>query len=52
MKDKFKDFFKKNKKKCITTVLVIVAAIAYAFFDCEIDTDKITNIICNFVGGC
>ena len=52
MKDKLKEYFKKNKKKCITALLVVVAGIAYACFDYEVDTDKIASVICNFIGGC
>lgn len=52
MKEKFKEYFKKNKKKCITALLVIVAGVVYAFCDYEIDTEKVSSVICNFIGGC
>lgn len=49
-KEKAKGFFKNNKKKCIFALLVIVAAIAYIFFDVDLNVDSLVEKICNFVG--
>lgn len=49
-KEKAKGFFKNNKKKCIFALLVIVSAVAYIFFDVDLNVDSLVEKICNFVG--
>lgn len=49
-KEKAKGFFGKHKMACVSAVLVVVAFVAYVFFDYEIDIEQITNRICSFIG--
>ena len=51
-KQKAKEFIKNNKKKCILAALVVVAGIAYVFFDVDLNTDAIADKICLLIGGC
>lgn len=51
-KEKTQGFVKNNKKKLIAAGLLIVAGVAYVFFDYDLNVDKVTEIICNFIGGC
>ena len=51
-KEKAKEFVKNNKKKCIVAALVVVAGIAYIFFDVDMNVDKVTDIVCGWIGGC
>lgn len=46
---KLKEFFSKNKKKCVTAGVVIIAGVAYCI-GADIDMDSIINTICKFVG--
>ena len=49
-KETAKGFFKNNKKKCIFALLVVVAAVAYIFFDVDLQVDSITDKICALIG--
>ncbi|MBO7694938.1 MAG: hypothetical protein J6T10_20160 [Methanobrevibacter sp.] len=46
---KLKEFYGKNKKKCITAGVVVVAGIAYCV-GADINIDTVVTAICNFVG--
>ena len=46
---KLKEFYSKNKKKCITAGVVIIAGIAYCA-GADINIDTVVATICNFVG--
>lgn len=49
MWNKLKEFFGKNKKKCVTAIIVVVAAIFYCFFGSELDQDKAIELLCKIV---
>lgn len=51
-KEKAKEFIKNNKKKCILAGLVVVAGVCYVFFDYDLNTDKVAEVICSWIGGC
>lgn len=51
-KQKAKEFLKNNKKKFICAGLVIVAGVAYTFFDIDLNVDSIADKICLLIGGC
>lgn len=51
-KQKAKEFLKNNKKKCILALLVVVAGLAYTFFDYELNIDKVADVVCSWIGGC
>lgn len=46
---KLKEFYGKNKKKCITAGVVVIAGIAYCL-GADINIDVITETICRVVG--
>lgn len=45
---KLKEFYDKNKKKCITAGVVVVAGISYCL-GADINIDTVVTAICNFV---
>lgn len=49
-KEKAKGFFGKHKMACVSAVLVVVAFVAYVFFDYEIEVEPIAQKICSFIG--
>lgn len=46
---KLKEFYAKNKKKCVTAGVVIVAGVAYCI-GADINIDVVTEAVCRFVG--
>lgn len=46
---KIKEFYGKNKKKCITACIVVVAGIVYCF-GADINIDSVVNTVCQFAG--
>lgn len=52
MKDKLKQFYKNNKKKCIAAGLLVIACVVYCACGQEIDTDVFVDKICALIGGC
>ena len=51
-KEKAKEFVKNNKKKCICAALVVIAGVAYVFFDYDLNIDKVADVVCSWIGGC
>ena len=50
--EKLKEFYTKNKKKCLSALVLVVAGIVYCVCGQEISIDSITEMLCNLTGGC
>lgn len=48
MLSKLKEFFCKNKKKCVIAVICIIASVFYCFGS-ELDQDKAVEILCRII---
>lgn len=49
MKEKLKEFYAKNKKKCAAGVILIAAGIIYCCFGSEIDQEKALDLLCKII---
>lgn len=49
MKEKLKEFYSKNKKKCAAGFIVIVAGIFYCCFGSDLDQDKALELLCKII---
>lgn len=49
MWSKLKEFYGKNKKKCVSAAIVIVAAVFYCVGS-DLDQDKAVELLCRIVG--
>jgi len=50
--EKLKEFYKKNKKKCLTAAVLVVAGIVYCVWGQELGIDGIVDQLCLLTGGC
>lgn len=46
---KLKEFYGKNKRRCVTAFILVVAAIFYCCFGSELDQEKATELLCKIV---
>lgn len=49
MKEKLKEFYSKNKKKCVTALIVVVAGIFYCCFGSDLDQEKAVDLLCKIL---
>ena len=49
-KERAKGFFGKHKMACISAIFVVIAFVAYVFFDYEIDIEPYVKKVCALIG--